>query len=139
MTKSHKIIDRMKYWKKKLNLKRKFRYVEDNSVGASAYVEVYKKHVLFGFNCKVITLKKISNHVDRVVLHEIGHIIRGGSEYKAEKYMLNMLYKYNKKLYNQITEYMKSFLYDNYLFAWEYPLHYKEFCKVYNVTNKYIL
>ena len=151
MTKSQKIRKRIRYWIKVLHLKQKFIIKEatkkEKKEGMfSAYTEKKRDKIIIGFNPNVITFKKINNHIDRVILHEIGHVItkqeKSGqveviNEYNAEKYMLNILYKYDIRLYKKVVDYMNDFLSrEDIFYAIQYPQHYEAFCRVYNVEHK---
>jgi len=158
MNKSLEIRNRIKYWIKTLKLKQKFILKEatkkEKKVAQfSAYTERYNNTMIIGFNPKIITLRNISNHIDRVILHEMGHIMtkqEAGmnpkekrisviNEYRAEKYMLSILYKYNRKLHSKIIDFMGEFLSDEYsMYCMQYPEHYKAFCKVYNIERMII-
>jgi len=149
MTKTNIIRNRIRYWIKTLKINKKIvikdATKEKDSVDFSAYTENKKNCIVIGFNSKIITLKHLSNHIDRVVLHELGHIMTSQknskgigilNEYKAEKYMLSTLYKYNIELYKKLVNYMQEFLSDEYSFyCCQYPEHYKAFCKVYNIER----
>lgn len=153
MTKSQKIRNRIRYWIKLLNLKKKFiikeaTKKEQKEYCFSGYLQKYKKHITICFNPNVITLKDISNNVDRVILHELGHVyskqinskkISIENEYNAEKWMLSILYKYNIKLYKKTILFMHTFLskdeLQSYIYAWKNPEHYQAFCKIYNIER----
>jgi len=155
MTKSQKIRNRMRYWIKILNLKQiiilKEATKKEKKEGMfSGYTERKNNKIIIGFNPNIITLRNLSNHVDRVILHEIGHIltkqepgmnpkekkISVTKEYRAEKYMLHILYKYNMRLYKKVINYMKDFLSNEYsMYCFQYPEHYHAFCKVYNIKR----
>jgi len=153
MNKFEKIKNKTKYWIKTLKLKQKFIIKEATKQQKkenifSGYSEIHfkyengfkKQYALLIFNPKTITLRDISNHIDRVILHELGHIVCGESEYKAEKYMLSILYKYNIRLYEKLINFMQSFLSnEDMIYCFQYPEHYKAFCRVYNVTNRLII
>jgi len=145
LNKSQKIKNRIKYWIKILNLKQKFIIKEATKQQQkenifSGYSQSNKDNELIIFNPKTITLRDISNHIDRVILHELGHIVCGESEYKAEKYMLSILYKYNMKLYEKLINFMQSFLSnEDMIYCFQYPEHYKAFCRVYKITNRLII